>query len=607
MDAFVEPIKQYAGQVQVTRSVVVNVPGKHFPALQPSEQAEFYPGTAVEFKERHRFARHPKAWGAEHTGPGIRFICKSDAIDDPNHSGFWTTLLLGNKWRHETYKDNRDAEKQFLDELPAEAPATAAPATAKEKSPPEIKQHFTITSTGVHTYGGNGRLSGTTVPCAWYACKKPGCARDARNPIKQVGTATGQLFTHLDSCQPQLCLRLRAASKHSPVDIDENGEAFSTYTFDELLPHHALFVEKCFRGLDHFYETRADNGLKEWVCSFDKRAAMPDQQTCTQLLETYEELYDERIMRLIARHKDAYGTPCAGSTTDIWSLSSCRESFACMRGSFVFDGDMVAQVTGDDSCKGTLVDMSPLLAFERMQESHHTGAAIARWKTACLKKWQLEGAIGLATEDGASPNKKANKILKQEMAVCVPHDIARAVLLASGEDGKPCRNPELKALIARSSKQAGSFSRSVVANKALQQAQLDANDELKEHQTLTTKTKNKTRWLGLRALDSSDEESEGSDGDDQEEANRAAGNAFPLAHRCLSSTDFRHSDIFESLLDRPRETTLLVQDETKGFGEGLDIGLCWLTIEVSAALNISALPAQSERFVLRTCGAPGNA
>ena len=40
MDTFVTAIKQYPGQVQVTRSVKVKVPGKHFPQLQPSEQAQ---------------------------------------------------------------------------------------------------------------------------------------------------------------------------------------------------------------------------------------------------------------------------------------------------------------------------------------------------------------------------------------------------------------------------------------------------------------------------------------------------------------------------------------------------------------------------------------
>ena len=44
----VERIKQYPGQVQVTRAVKVNVPGKHFPQLQPAEQKQMYTGTAVE-------------------------------------------------------------------------------------------------------------------------------------------------------------------------------------------------------------------------------------------------------------------------------------------------------------------------------------------------------------------------------------------------------------------------------------------------------------------------------------------------------------------------------------------------------------------------------
>jgi hypothetical protein len=111
----VERIKQYPGQLQVDRRVMVNAPGKFFPQLTPTDQAKEYPGEAVEFKERHNFPRHAKAWGGAHTGPGIRIICKSDAIDDPDYKGFWTTLHLFNRWRHDTYKDNREAEKQYLD------------------------------------------------------------------------------------------------------------------------------------------------------------------------------------------------------------------------------------------------------------------------------------------------------------------------------------------------------------------------------------------------------------------------------------------------------------------------------------------------------------
>ena len=50
--------------------------------------------------------------------------CTSDAIDDPDNRGFWTTLPLWNRWRHDTYKDDRAAELKLLDKLP-EAPAPA--------------------------------------------------------------------------------------------------------------------------------------------------------------------------------------------------------------------------------------------------------------------------------------------------------------------------------------------------------------------------------------------------------------------------------------------------------------------------------------------------
>ena len=50
MEGFVEHIKQHPGPVQVTRKVVVDVPGKHFPGLQPAEQKAVYSGTAVEYR-----------------------------------------------------------------------------------------------------------------------------------------------------------------------------------------------------------------------------------------------------------------------------------------------------------------------------------------------------------------------------------------------------------------------------------------------------------------------------------------------------------------------------------------------------------------------------
>jgi len=245
------------------------------------------------------------------------------------------------------------------------------------------------------------------------------------------------------------------------VRIGEDGIEYSIYSFDELLPHHVRYVQKCFRSFDHFYETRAGNGLLEYVQGFDKRAALPHADTCKQILETIDELVEEKIKIIISKHMHQFGTPCAGSTSDIWSMKSCRESFACLRGSFVLDGDMLAELVGGDKYKGKLVDMSPILAFARFTEKHHTGDVLARWKKGWLKQFNLGNAIGLATEDGASNNKKANKILGQEMKVCDDHEIARAVLFASGDAGSVSRNPELKAFSAKAGKQSAAFSRSV--------------------------------------------------------------------------------------------------------------------------------------------------
>ena len=280
----VERIRQYPGQQQVDRAVTVGVPGKHFPQLSPAEQRIDYEGTAVEYAPRHKFSVHRKAWGPAHTGEGIRFVCTTDAIDDPDDKGHWTTLALWNRWRHQTYKDRRDDELQYLDELPAAGDA-APTAVTQEKAEPEVKKFFRVVSQGVHTFGGTGRMAGKTLVSYNYACNKPGCPRGPNKPIKQVGASTGQLFVHLQSCQPEACQQLRVRSKHSPLCMDGDGNEYSLYSFEELLPHHARFVERCFRGLDHFYETRADTGLREYVQGYDRRASLPCDKTCKQLLE----------------------------------------------------------------------------------------------------------------------------------------------------------------------------------------------------------------------------------------------------------------------------------------------------------------------------------
>jgi hypothetical protein len=217
-------------------------------------------------------------------------------------------------------------------------------------------------------------------------------------------------------------------------------------------------------------------------------------------------------------------------------------------------------------------------------------------------KWGLQDAVKVPTEDGASNNRKACAILGQEIHVCIDHDLGRAVLYAAGEAGKPSQNPELKDFTKRSSQQAASFSRSVVNNAALQDAQIEAGTNA--NALLAPRVKNTTRWLGLSemcnrnrrigpemrialtgesdgmsleeassasrvprpVIDSDSDKSHDSEGEDQEETGRSANKQFPMAHRALTGSEIRHNDIFESVLESPKMLTLLPQEENLQYG-----------------------------------------
>ena len=159
---------------------------------------------AMEFRERHVFQSHAKAWGQAHTGPGIRFVSEDDAIEDPDHRGFLTTLSPWSKWRDQTYRNDRDAELQYLDQLPAVSAANASSADKQSPAGARVKQYFTLHSESTHTVSGTGRMAGQELKCMFWTCNKEGCARGKAKPIKQIGSGTGDLFSHLDSCQPAL-------------------------------------------------------------------------------------------------------------------------------------------------------------------------------------------------------------------------------------------------------------------------------------------------------------------------------------------------------------------------------------------------------------------
>jgi hypothetical protein len=68
------------------------------------------------------------------------------------------------------------------------------------------------------------------VSAFFFVCNNLDCLHSKpTKPIKQVATGTGQLFKHLDTCQPAIAQKLRASSKHSPVEIDEDGNEYSLF------------------------------------------------------------------------------------------------------------------------------------------------------------------------------------------------------------------------------------------------------------------------------------------------------------------------------------------------------------------------------------------
>ena len=110
--------KQYPGQEQVELKVKVDIPGSWFSGggegqLSASERREKYEAVAVEYDKTHVFSPAQGRRPAK-IGPGIRFLCHSDAADDAEHHGYWMELGAWNRYRNDTYKDRRDDEVRVV-------------------------------------------------------------------------------------------------------------------------------------------------------------------------------------------------------------------------------------------------------------------------------------------------------------------------------------------------------------------------------------------------------------------------------------------------------------------------------------------------------------
>ena len=332
-------------------------------------------------------------------------------------------------------------------------------------------------------------------------------------------------------------------------------------------------------------------------------------------------LVETKLRHVISVHAKRRIAPHSGTTSDIWSERNMRQSFFCMRQSMMIEAEIAYSVGSNALSKtaGTLLDVAPMLDFAIFTNTKHSAVQVAAMKKNVLAKYgERPTDISLATEDGASNNKKAAKLLHQPFKVCFPHDLQRAVLFSTGMTGKPNQNNELATVIGSLSRMAGAPHRSVKVAGALQAAQI-ANGT-SESRVLTTMSMNATRWQGLYRMvnrnrrlrnflalaltgtegggmeaddseqvcdgddkEEEEEEEEDPDKDDDDEeglldadedeeqvqGNEASNKKFPLAHRLVDDVGFKNNSFLESTLFSANEVSGLVQKQD---GMGLSMG-----------------------------------
>eukprot|EP00854_Cymbomonas_tetramitiformis_P034387 gene34387-biopygen28397 len=114
-------MKKYPGQEQVELSVVIRIPGHCFNGMDAAEKAKLFEATAVEYSKCRTFGQGRGMSKAE----AIRFQVDSDVADTPSHEGYWIRLDQWNRFRHDTYKTDRQAELRFIPSAGTQVPDTS--------------------------------------------------------------------------------------------------------------------------------------------------------------------------------------------------------------------------------------------------------------------------------------------------------------------------------------------------------------------------------------------------------------------------------------------------------------------------------------------------
>ena len=146
-----ERIKQYGAKEQSELRVRVKIPGSWFEGLSSGDRAKDYECEAFAFKAAHRFPK--KGARAAMTCEAIEFLSKDDVDEDVTLGQYIIPLSEWNRYRHYTYKDNREAELVYIKAVTAITAALDVEAAAAEtgKCKALIYKEFDLVESGTHT------------------------------------------------------------------------------------------------------------------------------------------------------------------------------------------------------------------------------------------------------------------------------------------------------------------------------------------------------------------------------------------------------------------------------------------------------------------------
>ncbi|KAK3244219.1 hypothetical protein CYMTET_46159 [Cymbomonas tetramitiformis] len=613
--------------------------------MPAAEKRKSFTAVAVEYDAiRHFGGGNP----AKNQFPAIRFQVLADVTEDPDHEGYWMKLATWNRYRHNTCKDDRDAEARYI-KPPALSDNNVDQFSEEEEedgsdkiSATAIYSHFILEKSGIHVPQ-RGRKKGRELKATWHKCGVPGCDKSS-SVFKVVAGSTGSLYTHLKTHHPELATALRLQSSNSKIVLNDDGTVVVLFTFQQALEHHVRFVAWIVTDLDQFHKAKSTS-LRAWIRGLEPRYRPPCRLACERIALCMAELILEKIHDLIRQNGVQVGNPHAGGQSDLWSKKSAHEAFAAL---IVYMVILMA---------GKLLEVAFVVAFAAFPENRQSGAALARWfrATLIICKLRVEG-LTMLTLDGASNNKKAARLLAAPLHICKNHDLQRAVVTALGLTGgkkKPSRNPVMKKFLGRVSRMCRSFNSSTQHNLRLAKSQMQRG--IKQHQVQRVTQKHNIRWSGWSRMsrkarvlekdikfaltgqedglcledpvlvppeatevlslesatsaratssaaddvagDCDDEASEDDDEDiddpddlDQVEANEAAGKEFSLAHRCLDSNDWSSNYLLEAVLNAPHEANMRLQTAVKKRGLKLDRRVM-LALRLNPSYNTSATGA----------------